>query len=853
MKRLRPFGLVTQLLFGFSAGGLFVSFMLLAGNNMLEESSHRLERTLDEHVRPLASLHRLQSELNGLRNLELELPRVRDIFQTPGHIATMRSQIETIERAMGEFSARLATLAPTEAERLAGHWQYYRARLEEQIGYAEAMDLAAAEQVTTNGTFVPFVAIQSVLADIVRSTEGSADAAYRKALAEQRAQRTGFMLLAFLGSLALVSGLAYSGRVVVRRIRVLHESATRLAAGDEGGRVELGGRDEIADLGTAFNAMRDEVLSREGALRAAQNELEQRVAARTADLHQANDRLTIFLQAVEQSPVGILIASTEGRIEFVNAAYTKITGYSPSTVIGSELAALFAEGDRLALSRGIDDTLNKGRGWEREQAGRRADGSEYWERLRLVAVNDESGAPAHLLLSREDVSERRAHEQKIAYQAHYDSLTGLPNRVLALDRLVQVAGRARRDGGKAVAMFIDLDNFKQINDTLGHAAGDVLLQQAAARLKSAVRSEDTVARLGGDEFLVIMAGMGRASDAGGVAEKIIQAFIPPFQVEGRELGTSPSIGLAVYPDDGNEPSLLLRNADLAMYEAKEAGRNTYRFFNQTTHDQSLQRLEMGRCLRGALERGELRLEYQPLVAARTGHTIGAEALLRWRSPELGNVPPDRFIPIAEQNGLIVDIGGWVMREACACLARWRGRHPDFVMAVNVSPRQFRSGGFVDSVRNCLDEFAIAPGQLEIEVTEGLLLSNQAEVGKTLAELAELGVGLSMDDFGTGYSSLSYLRDFPFHVIKIDRAFVHDVSHDEGDRALVVAAVRMAKALGLRVIAEGVETDAQWSFLSEQECDVVQGFRFSKSLPEPEFEADWLGRKARAGLVLPSGT
>jgi diguanylate cyclase (GGDEF)-like protein/PAS domain S-box-containing protein len=847
VKRTRSFGLVTQLLVGFAAGGLFVALLLLAGDRMLEESSHRLERTLDEHVRPLARLHRLQSELNGLRNLELELSRLRDVFQTTGHVIAMRVQVQAIDRTMGDFANRLAQRAPAEAERLSGHWQEYRIRLDEQMQHAEAMNLVAAEKVTATGSFVSFMAIQTVLGDIVRSTEASADTAYRQALTEQKAQRTGFMMLALLGSMALVGGLAYSGRVVVRRVGALRDSAMRLATGDEGGRLEIDGGDEIADLGVAFNAMRDEVLSREAALRSARNELEDRVATRTLALHQANQSLTMFSQAVEQSPVGILIATIAGRIEFVNAAYTKVTGHAASALVGRQLGSLFEDADRAVIARAFEDALARRREWEREQSSRRADGSDYWEHLRLVSINDEQGVPAHLVLTREDISERRQQEEKIAYQAHYDSLTGLPNRVLALDRLVQVAGRARRDGGKAVAMFIDLDNFKQINDTLGHAAGDQLLQQAAARLKAAVRDEDTVARLGGDEFLVIMAGIAKAADAERVAEKIIRAFVPAFRVEGRELGTSPSIGLAVYPDDGSEPSLLLRNADLAMYEAKEAGRNTYRFFNQKTHEQSLQRLEIGRCLRGALERGELRLEYQPLIGARSGETIGSEALLRWRSPELGEVTPDRFIPIAEQNGLIVDIGAWVMREACACLVRWGIRGSKFLMAVNVSPRQFRSPGFVDTVRRCLEEFSIPPHQLEIEVTEGLLLSNQSEVGKTLSELAALGVGLSMDDFGTGYSSLSYLREFPFKVIKIDRGFVHDISADEGDRALVVAAVRMAKALGLRVIAEGVETDAQWAFLADQDCDVVQGYRFSRAVPETEFEKNWLGDKQSESL------
>jgi EAL domain-containing protein (putative c-di-GMP-specific phosphodiesterase class I) len=285
--------------------------------------------------------------------------------------------------------------------------------------------------------------------------------------------------------------------------------------------------------------------------------------------------------------------------------------------------------------------------------------------------------------------------------------------------------------------------------------------------------------------------------------------------------------------------VLLRNADLAMYEAKEAGRNTYRFFNQSIHDVSLRRLEIGRCLRGALERNELHVVYHPLVSAASGRIIGAEALLRWVNPELGNVPPDIFIPVAEQNGAILDLGRWVMREACATLARWRKRHEGFVMAVNVSPRQFRAPGFIDSVRRCLEEFALPPAQLEIEITEGVLLRNQAEVTALLAQLNSLGVRLSMDDFGTGYSSLSYLREFPFHTIKIDRSFIRDLAADPGDRALVVAAVRMAQALGLHIVAEGVETDEQWSFLAAQDCDTVQGYRFGLPIREPAFASTWI--------------
>jgi EAL domain-containing protein (putative c-di-GMP-specific phosphodiesterase class I) len=294
--------------------------------------------------------------------------------------------------------------------------------------------------------------------------------------------------------------------------------------------------------------------------------------------------------------------------------------------------------------------------------------------------------------------------------------------------------------------------------------------------------------------------------------------------------------------------VLLRNADLAMYEAKDSGRNMYRFYNRSIHDLSLQRLEVGRCLRGALERQELHVVYHPLVRADSGAIIGAEALLRWNSPELGSVEPSTFIPVAEQSGLIVDLGRWVLREACATLARWRLDQSGFVMAVNVSPRQFRSSGFIAMVRECLAEFQVPPHQLEIEITEGLLLRNQGEVKVILEELHALGVRLSMDDFGTGYSSLSYLREFPFHTVKIDRSFIHDVSEDRNDRALVIAAVRMAQALGLQIIAEGVETDEQWSFLAAQDCDILQGFRFGIPVTESNFGKTWIN----ARVTLPEG-
>lgn len=840
MKLPNRFGLLQQLLAGFALGGALVAILLFVGNRMLDKSAERLVATLEQHVRPLARLHTLQSRVGALRNQELELGHLEDVFALQANVTRLRGEISALDAEIDKFAAVLGKTAPKEAQRLDGHWRDYRARLTEQTRLAAAMDLAGVRAITAAGSNAPFSSIQAVLTEVADKTESAADAAYRKALEEQASQSREFLRLVMLGSLLIIIGLGYSGQMVVRRIGVLREHARKLAAGEEGGQIRISRHDEIGDLAQVFDAMRQQVLTREAALRGAQRALEQRVEERTADLKSANRRLVRFSQVVEQNPVGILIARIGGTVEFVNPAYARITGQAAAETIGRALADVISTNDPLdtptALRVAATGTI-----WELEQPGRR--GTEaYWERLRLGAVRDETGVATHLLLSREDITEQRRQMEKITFQAHYDMLTGLPNRMLANDRLLQAVSRCRRDGGKVAAMYIDLDNFKEVNDTLGHATGDNLLQLVARRLVESVRGDDVVARLGGDEFLIVAAGLANGDEAAAIAEKIIAGFTSPFNVDDRQLNTSPSIGIAVYPDDGTDPMVLLRNADLAMYEAKDMGRNMFRFFNQSIHDLSLERLEIGRCLRGALERHELHVVYHPLVRADSGTVIGAEALLRWTSPELGNVPPATFIPVAEQNGLIVDLGRWVLREACATLARWRLRQENFVMAVNVSPRQFRASGFVAMIKECLAEFQVPANKLEIEITEGLLLHNQSEVKAILEELHAMGVRLSMDDFGTGYSSLSYLREFPFHTVKIDRSFISDVTGDASDRALVIAAVRMAQALGLQIIAEGVETDGQWSFLVAHDCDIVQGFLFGQPIREASFGESWINAR-----------
>jgi diguanylate cyclase (GGDEF)-like protein/PAS domain S-box-containing protein len=811
----------------------------VVGDHMLQESNRRLQQTLDEQIRPLADLQRLQSRLGYLRVNDLEMLAVRDVFQVPSQAQRMRGDLQVVDAAIAEFAARLEAGAPAEALRLRGHWREYRDFLTRRLDAAEAMDLPGMRQQANTVSYLPFFAIESLLAEIADTTRQLAERAYQINIEQQAGQRRVFMTLVLVGSLALIVGLAWSGRRIIRRINVLNEGAQRLAAGTESWEAEVGGNDEIADLADAFNRMRVQVLAREQALYEAREALELRVAERTRELRESNEKLRLLSEVVEQNPLGILIADRSGRIDYVNPAYVALTGQPADKLLGQSLARILAGAHMRQAAAAMPAVLAGGPEWQAEQISYREDGSEYWERLRLIAVHEGGQGVTHVLMSREDITERREHEERIAYQAHYDGLTSLPNRVLALDRLVQVTGQARREGDRAGVMFLDLDNFKQINDTLGHEAGDELLRQAASRLRGAVREADTVARLGGDEFLVILSGLNRGRDAAAVADKVIESFRAPFPLAGRELIVSPSIGLAVFPDDGDEPAVLLRNADLAMYDAKEAGRNTYRFFNQAIHDLSLRRLEISHSLRVALERNEMQLFYQPLIDAQSGRLVGAEALLRWHSQALGTVAPDSFIPVAEQAGQIVDIGAWVLREACARAALWRERQADFLIAVNVSPRQFREPDFAAFVGRTLAEAGVPASALEIEVTEGLLLHNPDEVRVILAALREIGVRLSMDDFGTGYASLSYLRAFPFTTLKIDRGFIRDVSADAGDRDLVTAAVRMAKALGLRVIAEGVESDAQWMFLNGIECDFVQGYRFGKPVSAADFEAAWL--------------
>jgi diguanylate cyclase (GGDEF)-like protein len=437
---------------------------------------------------------------------------------------------------------------------------------------------------------------------------------------------------------------------------------------------------------------------------------------------------------------------------------------------------------------------------------------------------------------RHDLEERKRTERAMRHMAHHDALTDLPNRALFRDRLSHAMAQADRYHQRLAVLFLDLDRFKAINDTLGHNAGDQLLRIAAERLKGCVRECDTVARLGGDEFTVIVEDVEDRQAAAVVAQKIIDSFSQPFTLHGHEVFVTTSVGITLYPDDGEHLDTLLRNADAAMYRAKDCGRNNYQFYVPEMNTRARERLLLENALRRALVKEEFILHYQPRVDLRSGNVIGAEALLRWRHPERGLMAPDEFVPLLEETGLILPVGEWVLREACRQNRAWQDKGlPPVRVAVNLSVRQFLQRDLAALVASVLEETGLPPSFLELEITEELLLEHSAANAAALNRLRELGVHISIDDFGTGYSSLSYLKRLPIHTLKIDQSFVRDITLDSDGAAIVSAIIAMACNLRLNVLAEGVETEAQLAFLRAQGCNEIQGYSFSRPLDAEAFE------------------
>jgi diguanylate cyclase (GGDEF)-like protein/PAS domain S-box-containing protein len=567
------------------------------------------------------------------------------------------------------------------------------------------------------------------------------------------------------------------------------------------------------------------------------------VYADVTERRQAEEKLRLSATVLEHIADGVMVIDVHGRIVATNPAYTQITGYTESEAVGTQSGLT---GASLASSAGHDpafydslwrDLADTGF-WRGEIWSTRKNGEVYLEWLTVSAVRDDDDAVSHYVCVFSDITKLKESQEKLDHLAHHDPLTGLPNRLLFHDRLQHAMVRAARTGEQLAVIFIDLDRFKNVNDTLGHHVGDELLKQVAQTLSGCLRDGDTLARLGGDEFIVLLESVDGERGARLVAEKLMRLFEQPATVSSYELFVTGSVGISLFPQDASDLNVLVRNADVAMYQAKARGRNGYAFYAPSMDGDGVERLRLETLLRRAIEKNEIWVAYQPQVEIDTGLLLGAEALVRWNSPELGQVGPDRFIPLAEDIGFINQLGAWVLEQACRQLKCW-----DLAglvvpkIAVNLSARQFDRGGLASTVERVLRETGLPPHRLQLEVTESVIM-NTGDAMQYINDLHAIGVGLAIDDFGTGYSSLAYLKQLPVQTLKIDRSFIKDISTDANDEAIAIAIIQLGKSMNLAVIAEGVETVEQAAFLLRHGCRRAQGYLYARPLPPDQLLAQW---------------
>ena len=544
------------------------------------------------------------------------------------------------------------------------------------------------------------------------------------------------------------------------------------------------------------------------------------------------EELLSLQKAVEHMQTGVIVTNTNGKIVYSNPAGAEMHGYTAKELLGQDVRIFALPEETIPVS---EQELSNQRRVRKDGINARKDGSPLPVRLMSDIVMNSEGQIIGLITTCEDITERKKNEELIKHLAYYDALTGLPNRSLFNDMLNKELAKARRRGSPLSIMFIDLDRFKFVNETIGHSTGDLLLHSVANRLKSIMREGDIVGRLGGDEFVVLIPDLGDVQDTSVIAEKIIRQLSQQYVLNGTEMYVTASVGVSIFPANGQDKETLIKNAETAMYYAKEQGRNCFQFYNPSINANTLKKLSLESRLRKAIERNELLLHYQPQIDLGTGRIVGAEALLRWQSGDDGLIGPKQFISLAEETGLISPIGEWALYNACEQNKSWQeAGYPTIRMSVNVSMNQFKQKSFIKTVTNVLDQTGLHPNYLELEFTENIIMQNTDFTSSVLKDLKLLGILFAIDDFGTGYSSLNYLKLLPLDRLKIDQSFVRHLTIDPNDKAICKAIITMAHSLNLRVIAEGVEKAAQLEYIRFFECDEAQGFLFSKPLPAEDF-------------------
>ncbi|MCG8030003.1 MAG: EAL domain-containing protein [Candidatus Thiodiazotropha taylori] len=618
---------------------------------------------------------------------------------------------------------------------------------------------------------------------------------------------------------------------VLNPVNALTTGATRVADGQLDQDVPIISHDELGRLAHSFNMMQREIKNDREILIGFNKQLEEEIEYR----HRASEELKKLSMAVEQSPASVVITDTTGLIEYVNPKFSEISGYSAKEVIGNPSKRLGADVKDSALLKDIWNSLEKGKIWKGEFSTKRKNGTVYWESAVIAPIRDNNNITTHYLTVKEDITQRKAIEDKLLEQATHDQLTKLPNRFLAFDRLEQLIQHADRNKSHIAVIYIDLDNFKNVNDSLGHSVGDELLILISKRISDQLRKQDTLARLGGDEFLALIPDLHDLStDLEKVVTRLLSTTESPVELHNHQLNISSSLGIAVYPEDGTTVSSLMSNADIAMYDAKHAGRNTFRFFTNDLNNKISEKMALETELSQALELNELYPVYQPILDISNHELVGAEVLLRWNNPQLGIVPPSEFIPIAEQSGLIRPITDWLFQRILEDTNTWNSRPDNFWLSVNVPPNYFCDTSFSKAITRINQQAENAGIRLCIEITENLLLQGDSNVLDTFEHLNNLGIESAIDDFGTGYSSLAYIKKFPLNHLKIDRSFVEGLPYDEDDRALTEIIVLMSKKFGISVIAEGVENEEQADFLHSLDIKYAQGFLYAKPMVSESF-------------------
>lgn len=646
------------------------------------------------------------------------------------------------------------------------------------------------------------------------------------------------LLIVLVG--ARVIGRYYSSALA----RLNQAAASVLDADATAALLPVRGDDEVAQLTVAFNVMTER-------LNASRRDLDTRVAERTVRLEDINgalvkeimnhkktgEQLHVAANAIENAAEGVIVCDGEGRLVSANKAFTRITGYAIEEILGRRLEELAPPEQGTPGYTEVFELVRTQGHWKGELWSRRKNGDRYVDARSISAVRDDSGQVVNYIILCSDVTKQKEDETRLQFLAHHDPLTGLPNRTQFQQRCEEALMRAARRNAKVAVLFVDLDHFKTVNDSLGHAHGDELLRNVATRLQECTRKTDTVARLGGDEFTILLGEVADSGDIAFIARKIAGRLSTSFSIAGHEVYVSASVGISCYPEDGQSAAALIRNADAAMYAAKEQGRNNYQFFSAEMNTQALEALMMASSLRLAIERDELVLEYQPRIDLATGTVTGAEALVRWNHPNLGRIMPNQFIGLAEKTGLIDPIGEWVLRRACSQMVEWRRTGVALPrVAVNISARQFRQPDFTERVAAILAETGMDPSTLEVEVTESMVMHDAQRTTVILERLKERNVVVAIDDFGTGYSSLSYLKRFPIDYIKIDQSFVRGIPQDAEDVGIVRAIIALAKTLDVHLIAEGIDTQEQLAFLEREGCNEGQGYLISVSLPAERLTA-----------------